>query len=198
MGYTDFTISKIMPLLKATSQVVDLGAQNNYSHNAGFPAPYMSDWYEDRSVLYECIDLNGENNAIVKDLGEPGIMSEFKWPFGLVVDAGTSEHVGRNGEFSWQAIYNCWRNKFDLCNDHGLIYSENPLTGNWPLHGFNYYTTEFYYQLAEHSGLSIIDIGLHPACHNTRNGWNVWCILRKTGPQFVSQAVFETFNLRTS
>lgn len=196
MGYTDFTRNKISSFVHSFDFVVDLGAQNNYCAGEPVPAPYISEWYEHKKqCCYACIDLNGENSAIQDDLG---IYQQYQSKADLIVDAGTSEHVGHNGEFSWQAIYNCWRNKFDLCKVDGLIYSENPLTGNWPLHGFNYYTTEFYYQLSENSNLAIVDIGLHPACHNTRNGWNVWCILRKTGDHFPEQATFERFNLRTS
>lgn len=194
MGYTQFTKDKLKPYLRRGKMIVDLGSQNDYADK--FPAPYISDWYKAATMGYWCIDLNGENGARRHDLGElqPGYVSNCD----IVVDAGTSEHVGRNGEFDWTAIYNCWCNKFNLATTDGIIYSENPQTGSWPLHGFNYYTTAFYYQLADHSSLSIIDIGVHAACGNKKDGWNVWCLMAKFGNRFPDLQQFKTFDLRTS
>jgi len=195
MGYTDFTINNVQQLLRGVDMVVDLGAQNNYSYKSPVPAPYMREWYEAKNICYISIDLNGEDGARQDDLG---VVQGYKGVADLLIDAGTSEHVGYNGAFSWEAIYNCWVNKFALMKDGARIYSENPQTASWPLHGFNYYTTEFYYQLAEHADLGIIDIGVHAACHNTRNGWNVWCSMRKYGTAFPDLDTFKTFDLRQS
>lgn len=199
MGYTEFTKKQVQraigyTLPKKDQSVVELGAQND--HTQPKPMPYMNRWFKRHGIeIYACIDLNEENEACPLDLGTIIKVDE---PFHLVTNIGTFEHVAGPSGFSWEAAYNCWLNMFNMAMIGGIIYSESPQTGSWPGHGVAYLTTEFIYQLCEHAELEIIDIGLHPACHNTRNGWNVWCILRKTGPQFVSQAVFETFNLRTS
>lgn len=201
MGYTDFTKKQVVKAIGYTlpcprQRVVELGAQNDHTKRP--PMPYMNEWFKKNGFdEYECIDLNGENNAKPWNLGiNLGIADRS---FDLVTNIGTFEHVsGFDGKFSLEASYNCWLNMFNLLLPHGIIYSESPQTGSWPGHGVAYLTTEFIYQLCEHSDLQLLDIGVHAACHNTRNGWNVWCILRKTGDKFPTLEQFKTFDLRLS
>lgn len=195
MGYTSFTIGKIEPLLINVKSIVDLGAQNNYAQ-PNLPAPYISQWYDNKHILYECIDLSGENRALAADLSELLFVSTET--FDLVVDAGTSEHVGKGGAFSWEAIYNCWLNKHNLLKIGGLMYNENPETGNWPGHGFNYHTIKFYYQLAELTDYKILDLGEHPAMGNTTDGWNVFSILKKKSEKFPTLEEFIKMDIRKS
>ena len=171
MGYTGFTVSKIEPLLVGLNNtVIDLGAQNDY-RGAVLPAPYISEWYRRMGYDYRCIDLNGENGAYKINLGVFDLW-ENKYellnhtPVSLIVDAGTSEHVGKDGRFDWGSIYNCWLWKHNLLMRGGIMYNENPKTGNWPGHGFNYYSIEFYRELERFSDYEIVDIGEHPAQHN--------------------------------
>lgn len=222
MGYTQFTINKIEGILneyRPIYSVLDLGAQNNYSLPLENPenAPYMSAWYTNRGIQYQCIDLSGENGAIPMDLslslkkyegvngaipgdGLATFPNTITFPIpGLLVDAGTSEHIGTNGAFNWEAIYNCWVTKYELLKLGGIMYNENPLTGNWPLHGFNYYTESFYLQLAEEHGLfKIKDIGTHPAMGNEIDGYNVYCTLQKhdNPPPFITLDQFMKLDLR--
>lgn len=193
MGYTAFSWDKILPYTVGISSVLDLGAQNNYIQ-PHLPAPYMRETYEQMGIHYVSIDLNGEDGAMPWDLGEKNV-----WLMGveLVVDCGTSEHVGRDGKFSWEAIYNCTKFKFEACLEGYYIYSENPFTGNWPGHGFNYYTTEFYRALANMADVRIADLGLHAACHNYKDGWNVYCAMEKTGLKFPTLQEFMTLPLKT-
>jgi hypothetical protein len=204
LGYTGFTKGLIQSLIDTQDikTVIDLGAQNNYDQ-PNLPAPYISEWYKEKGISYECIDLNGENGAIVWNLGEQINLSTYVEVAGrgvvdLVVDAGTSEHVGKDNAFDWEAIYNCWLNKFNLCKEGGYIVSENPLTGNWPGHGFNYYTAKFYVQLQDASDLIALEAGTHPAMWNTTDGWNVYCVMKKTGGKFPDLETFKTFSLKTA
>jgi hypothetical protein len=114
------------------------------------------------------------------------------------VDAGTSEHVGTNGKHDIKAIYNCWKNKHNLVKVGGFIVSENPKTGNWPGHGFNYYTTDFYKLLAGFGDYSLIDLGEHPAMGNTTDGWNVYCVMQKTKEEFISLEKFKKCGILTN
>jgi hypothetical protein len=198
MGYTAHTVSVLEMIIKENDpkSVLDLGAQNLYNQPL-LPAPYASSWYEKLGIDYACIDLNGENNAMVIDLSHP-------WPKGphgqcdLLVDAGTSEHVGINGAFSWEAIYNCWKTKFELVRKGGIIYSENPKEGNWPLHGWNYYTAEFYHELDACSGLCLLKWGEVCAMGNCTDGRNIWAIQKKTSDLFPSFEKFVTLSLKQS
>jgi hypothetical protein len=112
MGYTSFTkelVGKVIEQYNPKS-IVDLGAQNDFSGPV-LPAPYISEWYRSMGIKYSCIDLNGENNANKIDLAYPFFLAgekdgeaTFVKP-DIVGDIGTSEHVGRNGAFSWNGIY---------------------------------------------------------------------------------------------
>lgn len=216
MGYTSFTKKKVQEIVYRyfIKEVCDFGAQNDFS-GPSLPAPYISEWYKSKGIKYYCIDLNGENGACQIDLGFP-IPEEFYYD-GLkrkewlkidplpsckitcfLVDAGTSEHVGRNGRFDWEAIYNCWANKWNLLVNGGIMYNENPLSGNWPKHGWNYYTEDFYRELDKMLGGVVLSQGLHAACNNTIDGWNIWSIIKSNGRPFISLDEFKTLPLKQS
>ena len=194
MGYTHFTVGLIEPLLHNVNTVIDLGAQNDFRES--LPAPYISDWYEKKSKLYVCIDLNGENNAYRWDLSQVLKFDKLN-NTDLLVDAGTSEHVGHNGKFSWESIYNCWLNKHNLLKLNGHMVNENPKTGNWPGHGFNYYTEDFYRNLENTGCYKILQLGEHPAMNNTTDGWNIYCVMQKVREDFITLEVFKTLGICT-
>lgn len=197
MGYTDFTVRMLEQLIRTYNpfSVLDFGAQNMYDQPL-LPAPYARQWYEQKRMHYSSIDLSGEAEALRIDLGY--LIEDFPHQYDLVADAGTQEHVGRQGAFSWEAIYNCWLNKFNLCKLDGIIYNENPETGSWLLHGFQWFSKEFYQQLEKESDLKIILLDRHAAMGNTKDGWNTVCIQQKTGSKFPSFETFMTFDLRRS
>lgn len=218
MGYTAFTKELVEKVIKTYNpqSVMDLGAQNDFAQPY-LPAPYISDWYDWKGIRYMCIDLNGENKAYALDLSEPlpedfieyrvekgelGATEPFVFSrmVDMVCDMGTSEHVGKDGKFSWEAIYNCWLNKWKLLKVGGIMVNENPLTKNWPRHGFNYHTVEFYKELADAmlNSMTLLEVGTHPACHNTTDGWNAWAVIRKTGEAFVSLEEFKKMSIKTS
>lgn len=201
MGYTSQTISRVTSIIahNAIRRVIDLGAQNNYSLSIpeGGSAPYMSEWYQSQDIDYAAIDLSAENNSLPIDLALP--VDDELGQFDLLVDAGTSEHIGIGGKYFDTAIYNCWKTKHNLVKPGGYIISENPKTGNWPGHGFNYYTTEFYTRLATLCHYDIIELGEHPAMGNTTDGWNIHCILRKKeDTPFISSKDFATCGIKQS
>ena len=197
MGYTGFTVELIEKHLDGVKSVVDLGAQNMYNQPV-LPAPYASEWYKEKGIHYGSFDASGENNSSTWDLSKFNSQIRGLDNWDVVVDAGTSEHVGDNGKFGWEAIYNCWLNKFNLVRTGGKIISENPKTGNWPGHGFNYYTEDFYRNLEAKSDLKILSLGEHPAMGNTTDGWNIYCVMEKTGEKFPTLAEFKKLGIQTS
>lgn len=193
MGLTQHSIELIKPFIKEGDAVIELGAQNLYGeYNYG---AYASEWYLNlaKTANYMSIDLNGENGALQKDLSQP---MEVKAQWNVVTDFGTSEHVGHS-PLDWKAIYNCWKTKHNLCLTGGYIISENPKTGNWPGHGFNYYTQDFYKELAEAMGYELKEIGEHAAMGNTTDGWNVYAVLRKVEDKpFMPLSQFKKLSLK--
>lgn len=199
MGYTSFTKELVRRIIKEYNpkSVLDLGSQQDYDQPL-LPAPYISSWFEDKGIDYTCIDLNGENNAIQIDLGNPPGDIRMSGTFQLIVDAGTQEHIGRDGHFEWEAIYNCWKVKTVLCEKGGIIISENPKSGHWPLHGYQWFTDAFYRQLETTSGLKILEIGEVCAMGNCETGKNIYCVMQKHSDTFPHLDLFKTFSLKQS
>lgn len=197
MGITSFSIELLSKYItNDIKSVVELGAQNLYDKSYGNRTPYANEFYENLDIDYTCIDLNGENNALKIDLSQDHIVDG---QFDLVTDFGTSEHVGTNGRHDINAIRNCWATKHKLLKAGGLMINENPMTGNWPGHGFNYYTIEFYHRLADRQGYHILDIGVVAAMGNTTDGHNIYCVLKKIDVKpFMSVDEFVELGIKTS
>jgi len=193
MGITDFSLLILNKYVKANDKVLELGAQNLYASEFQ-GSPYADLYYKKKQCEYTCLDLNEENNALNLDLATKLSLDKYN----VVTDFGTSEHVGINGKHDAKAFYNCWLNKHNACEIGGLIISENPKTCNWPEHGFNYVTENFYRQLAEYNGYEILEIGEHPAMNNTENGWNIYCVLRKTQDKFMTLTNFKKLEFYTA
>jgi hypothetical protein len=201
MGITSFSIELIERNKGNAKTVIELGAQNLYNQPM-LPAPYANEWYESQGIEYACIDVSKENNCIEIDLSKPYTGTDFCRfdredetieSFDLVTDFGTSEHVGNDGVHDPEAFYNCWKIKHDLLKEGGVMINENPKTGNWPGHGFNYVTSAFYLELAQLCGYAVLEIGEHPAMGNITDGWNVYCVLRKSSnADFISFEDFKT------
>lgn len=196
MGYTDFsvkTISNVISVMRPQS-VLDYGAQNMYNQPV-IPAPYAKDWYENQGIKYTAIDISGENGALPIDLSFP--IKEDLGQFDLVVDCGTTEHCGINGKHDISAFYNAVKNKHDLLKQGGVMINENPKTGNWPGHGFNYFSQEFYKKLAELNSYEILELGEVAAMGNVTDGWNVYCVFQKVNNDpFISLDQFKTLDIR--
>lgn len=197
-------IEKALEIKPNIKGVIELGSQNLYLDNDPKP-PFASTWYEQRGVHYHCIDMAGDNGAMIKDLSK--ILKLVNQPGSpvkadLVTDFGTSEHVVAGVEMKNHffdhvninsvyptrvpandeialGFYHCWVNKHDLLATDGLMINVNPMTGNWPGHGYTYLTKNFYTKLAELMGYEVLHLEDHPAMGNTISGWNVCCILRK-------------------
>lgn len=185
MGITSFSLTLIEKAVTLCNPkcYLDLGDQNLYDKDYGGIFPYASEYFEAKGIKYTCIDINGNNNAIVHDMATP---TKIKETFDMLGDFGFSEHVGINGKHDPIAFYNCWKTKHNLCKLNGVIISENPKTGNWPQHGFNYVTEDFYKELAKLAGYEILELGQHPAMGNITDGWNIYCILIKKQGEFIS------------
>lgn len=177
MGITHFSKQLIDKYVKPGDKVLELGAQNLYFEGIYY-GKYASEYYANELHVsdYQCIDLNGENSAIQTDLGTLCMIGFYD----IVTDFGTSEHVGLNGKFNFESFVNCIINKLTLVKESGIIISENPKTNNWPGHGFNYYTQEFYQYLAEQlpDSIEILEIGEVGAMGNTIDGMNVYCVMK--------------------
>lgn len=219
MGITLFSkslIEKALEYKPDIKSVIELGSQNDYTTGEENP-PFANELYKSLGVnIYSSIDLAGDNYSYKVDLSNKMMIEPFTdnskpEPYDLVTDFGTSEHIVAANGFTTISFhgghinsvypsgvrsieigyYNCWLNKHNLLRVSGLMINENPLTGNWPLHGYSYLSKHFYDEFCKVSDYEIIEQGEEPATGNTIDGWNKWAILKKTGNKFPP---FEEFN----
>jgi hypothetical protein len=181
MGLTQHTLDLIEPYAKKGITMLELGCQNLYG-NQDYGAIAVPYW-EAKGIDITSVDLEGCNDSDVLDLDKFHGKRWKKEQYDVVTDAGTSEHC--------TDFYNTWKNKFHACKTDGFIISENPRTRSWPGHGNSYVTIDFYKELEAISDLEIITVGNHPAMGNTTDGWNVYCIVKRTGDKFPDRATFE-------
>jgi hypothetical protein len=183
LGITSFSLSLLEKYKGNSKNVLELGSQNLFDKDYKDNYPYSSEYYLSKGIEYNCVDLNGENNALVIDLSK---VNKVEKEYDLVTDFGTSEHVSD--------LFNVQKFIFDSCKVGGTIIQENPKTGSWSGHGIHYKTKEFYIELAKLSNLEIIEIGEHPAMGNNTDGWNVYCVMKKKEGKFPTRAKFEKLN----
>jgi len=211
MGITDFSLRIIKESLgvfetiekRKVKDVWELGAQNLYlasNPKSDNRRTYAKDWFLERGIAHLAIDLSKEDGAIPIDLERGFEKTEYEsimqhqiderggfelmagYPRDIVTDFGTSEHV--------RSFWNVWSWKNILCREGGLIISENPKSGSWPGHGFNYVTEEFYEELADLMGYSILNMKVNAAMGNKTDGWNVLCVLEKRKEKMIPEEKF--------
>lgn len=198
MGITNHSVEVLDEVIirYRPKTLLELGNQQTYVMGDRY-GQYANWYYEEKGIPYVCADINGENNAVVIDLSK-------RWEntlgqFDLVTDFGVSEHVATGGVHDAEQFFNCWKIKHDLTKIGGIMISENPLTGNWPAHGQNYVTQSFYKVLCKMANYELIHLHEHPAMGNTTDGWNVVCVLQKTGNEdFISFDQFKLLDFRES
>lgn len=198
MGVTAFSIGLIDKVINNNEikTVIELGSQNLYDKDYGSEFPFANEYYEGKGIAYKCIDIGGDNNALKLNLSKP-IKPIGK--FDLVTDFGTSEHVETGSKHNVTAFYNCLKTKHDLTKVNGFIISENPKTGSWPGHGYNYYTSDFYTQLAKANEYTILELGEHPAMGNSIDGWNIYCVMQKVNSKpFMKLIDFKKLPINTN
>lgn len=209
MGVTHFEIKILESILSSQeiTDVIELGAQNNYATQETKKPPFMSEWYNKKNIRYYAIDLAGDNGSIQVDLSNP-LNEEIivpAIPFDMVTDFGTSEHVVQMHDYAKvqfhdghinsiypvgptkdikMGYYNCWLNKHRLLKIGGVMVNVNPLTRQWPGHGYSYLGENFYNELIKVSGYSIMEQGINCAMGNCETGINLYSILKKTSEEF--------------
>jgi hypothetical protein len=190
MGLTKHTYDLITKHCDMTGSMLELGDQIIYfgASYGEYSTPYFKKFYP--KLQHTCIDIKPEAYAVEKDLREPLEMGQFD----SITNAGTTEHVSTKKGF-----YKAFKHIHESCKVGGVMVHENPKTGNWGGHGEHYVTQGFFVDLAHDMGYEIESIGEHPAMGNTTDGWNVYCVLKKTKDnKFVSENKFNTYDFRTS
>jgi hypothetical protein len=180
MGLTQHSFDLFDKYANDGDSILELGAQNLYFGDMyDEPAKF---YFEKLGFKHTSIDMNGLHGSLKYDLSDPIFHS--LGDFDIVTDFGTSEHVSD--------LYICWCHKVVNCKQDGLIISENPEKGSWPDHidCYHWITEDFYRKLEQISSLEILELGRHAAMGNTKDGWNVYCVMKKTGDVFPGREEF--------
>jgi len=181
MGITQFSLNMIRTYGGELSGIRHLivGCQNLYdnAHYGQIAQPYYRRLGQDVTS----IDITACNNSVEHDLRTPLKMKAFDF----ISQHGTLEHVE-----SREGFYLSFKHLHNVLKPGGIIIHENPKTGNWKGHGNHYLVEDFYVQLAEMMNYDILDIGEHPAMSNTKDGWNIYCVIKSNGGQFITKEEF--------
>lgn len=105
-------------------------------------------YFKNSGINVVSIDLNGKDGALPLDLQEP--LPESVGKFNIIINAGTSEHVAKQGE--------CFQNVHNICRRGGLMFHIVPEVGSWVKHGLHHYDEVFFRELAKKYHYSVVDI----------------------------------------
>lgn len=184
MGVTAQTLDYLMILYSQIKfkSICDLGDQQFMSCYPFTEGSYVKFFYEKRGVDYLSVDVNGKGDSTYLDLNKPEFLDR---KFDVVTNIGTLEHVYN--------FYMGLKHMHELCDDRGFMVHISPVLDNWPKHGYNYVSTQFFRDLARLCKYSLIDNRESPTLIGGEDANQVYCILRKTSEsKFLSQEEFST------
>ena len=199
MGITQISWDRLNTLLGERWEVrnglkmLELGSQNMYTNAFHGKMAFAKHVFLAQGVDHTSIDLNGDGGSERLDLGTDLADVRGGWAghFDVVTDYGTAEHV--------KDLHACLANVRNFCRPGGLMFHENPKVGNWPGHGFHYFTEDFWAKLCQACGDTLVDVGEHAAMGNTTDGWNIHCVIEKGhGIRFPDRDTFSRFDLHAS
>ena len=183
MGLTQHSFDLFNRWCHPPASIIELGNQIIYfGSEYGKPAKPM---FQNMGYEHTSIDMNEKDGAKKYDLNKIKPFARFD----IITDFGTSEHV--------KNFYMAWVNKHHFTEINGVIINENPKVDNWHGHGFHYVTIDFYKELTGLGLYEILEIGEHPAMGNSKDGWNIYCVLKKTNFDFITQKQFNKLSFQT-
>lgn len=175
-------------------RMLELGDQQMYCHHNIPEASAAKSYFEQLGVQHTSVDLNGELGALPLNLASRIDNLNGENVFDVVTDFGTTEHVGPEVAH----LHACRENVHRFCRPGGLMVFMNPKVGNWPLHGYHYFTLQHYSKLAEAMGYRVLEISEFPTLGNSTDGWQIHTALLKNGDApFLSLEAFTELCLET-
>lgn len=178
MGITNLSLQRLNKYLKPNSNILILGCQNLYNvENYGEVA---HSYFVNKGHSVRTIDILGCQGSEIADLRDN---LKLNPEFDLVLQHGTIEHI--DGD-----LYQPFKNTHEALKPNGIVIHENPKTGNWPEHGYHYFTEKFYKEFAKLAGYELLEVSSEPAMGNDVDGWNVCAVLRKSSDKFISKPEF--------
>lgn len=195
MGITRDSLTRLQKfgLLNKKYDMLELGCQNIYdtSFNGVTYGMVAKNYFESLGIKHTSWDITACQCSQKIDLRDELNVSVFG-QFDLITDYGTTEHIDNKEK---GGFYQGFKNIHNLCKLGGMMIHETPLVNHWTGHGFNYVTKEFYTQLSKDMEYEMLDLQIHFAMGNIKDGGLVCCVLRKNKDKdFVIKEIFETYN----
>lgn len=179
MGITQISLDRIGKYLKPNSNILIVGCQNLYDndHYGQVADPY----FQSLGHQVISIDIAACQGAVECDLRE-------LYPFNPVNDQvwnhGTQEHIDGS-------LYIPFLNQHNACKIDGILIFENPATLSWPLHGYHYFTEDFYRYFAPACGYELLEVTREASMGNFVDGWNISSVMRKIDDRpFITEEQF--------
>lgn len=126
--------------------------------------------FEHCGMLHTSVDINGEDGALPLDLRRPELFSEFRCRYDVVTNLGVTEHVE-----PYDNQYECFSVIHDVTRPGGIMIHMVPdveeldASGAWNGHCSIYYRKEFFTELAEKCGYTVLEdkviFGLRSVVH---------------------------------
>lgn len=140
----------------AGKQMLELGNQR-ISRSAGVAARTGKAYYTGLGAEHTSADINGEDGAVVVDLGVRDAMPDWAGRFDIITNAGTTEHVE-----PFDAQFDCFRNIHAWSRPGGVMVHIVPAVeeldarGRWRHHCNTYYSLPFFETLASACGYRLV------------------------------------------
>lgn len=212
MGATNYEIKKLEEILGKYKlhSVLEFGSQTNYTTAEQLKPPFMSEWYKERGIEHDSIDLAGDNNSKKLNWSKHLLVDKL---YTLVTDWGSGEHSAQKESYISipfhdghinsiypdghptkeeieRGFYTCWWNKHNFLGHEGIMFNVNPLTSHWENHCYSWIGENFYHEFVKIAGYELIETEIVCGAGNCESGKNVVGIIRKISYKF---PLFEEF-----
>ncbi len=178
MGITQTSLDRINRYIKTGDSILILGCQNLY--NTDNYGEIAHSYFEQKQHNVFSLDILGCQGSKAMDLREVLDLCQVD----LVLQHGTVEHIDGS-------LYQPFKNIHDACKVGGVMIHENPMVGNWPGHGYHYFTEEFYTAIADALNYEVLELTKEAAMGNVKDGWNISCVFCKISDNpFIAEQQF--------
>jgi hypothetical protein len=138
-------------------KMLELG--NQHIDDDSIPEKTGKEYFENRGVNHISVDLNGLDGALRLDLSKPRQFLQWNGYFDIITNFGTSEHVEPKS-----VQYECFLIMHSCLRVGGIAIhllpdiNELENKGCWRGHCANYYSMDFFKQLAENNNYKLVSL----------------------------------------
>ena len=176
LNFLDSIVEDVFPHSK-NLKMLELGNQKFEDGTVG------KTFFESQGYFHTSIDLNGEDESLIKDLSNEDDFLEFHNTFDIITNFGTTEHVE-----PFESQYTAFKIIYDCLTIGGVAIHLNPDVDArdernlWNKHCQYYYSSELYDQIVKFSDSRLLR-------NEEINGLRAACYM-KLGDRFIEKDLF--------